>query len=83
MHMDRVFNAAVNKNYDRKWMPQSDLDGSLLYGWTSRHKLDQLVRHGAVVVGDILRVTYESAAGNVFKDGQVWEIPVLVVALRL
>ena len=58
-----IFTSAEGKPYDRDWMSKHNVKGDILVGVPSKHKLNTLVRHGAVIVGDKLCVTYNSS-GN-------------------
>ena len=69
--LEESFTSTDGVKYDRKWLEKNDLDQSVLLFPTSKHKLDQLVRNGAVIIGDKLQIAYESAAGKVVKEGQV------------
>ena len=48
-----------------------------------RHKLDQSVRHRAVVIGDKMRIIYESPEGKVVKEDEVWKIFIFINVLAL
>lgn len=69
--IDRIFSSAEGKPYDRNWISVHNVNEDILKGVPSKHKLDLLVRHGAVVVGDKLRVTYHSSGNPVTIDGEV------------
>lgn len=69
--VDQIFSSADGKPYDRDWIRVHNVNENVLKGIPSKHKLDLLVRHGAVVVGDKLRVTYHSSGNPVIVDGIV------------
>lgn len=69
--MDAIFSSADGNSYDRDWMKTHNVNDDILKGTPSKHKLDMLVRHGAVVVGDKLRVTYRSSGNPVIEEGEV------------
>ena len=70
--MDAVFTSAEGNPYDRDWMSNHGLNEEVLTVIpSSKHKLDLLVRHGAVVAGDKLCVTYHSNGSPVVIEGEV------------
>ena len=70
--MDAVFSSADGNPYDRDWISKHGLNGEVLTEIpNSKHKLDLLVRHGAVVAGDKLCVTYHSSGSPVVIEGEV------------
>ena len=69
---DDILSSANRQPYDRDWMGKYGINEECLDGSTSKHKLDMLVRHGAVKVGDKLRVTYYQDGGPVIKIGEVF-----------
>ena len=69
--IDAIFLSSDGKPYDRDWIRTHNVNDGILKGTPSKHKLDLLVRHGAVVVGDKLRVTYSWSEKPVIEEGQV------------
>ena len=69
--IDGIFSSVEGKPYDRDWMRVHNVEENKLKGVPSKHKLDQLVRHGAVVVGDKFCVTYHSSGDPVTLEGEV------------
>lgn len=69
--MDTIFSSADGQSYDRDWIKIHNVNDSILKGIPSKHKLDLLVRFGAVVVGDKLCVTYHSLGYPVIREGEV------------
>lgn len=70
--MDAVFSSAEGNPYDRDWISNHGLNEEVLTEIpNSKHKLDLLVRHGAVVAGDKLCVTYHSDGSPVVIEGEV------------
>ena len=69
--VDGMFSSAHGNAYDRDWMSNHDVNDEILEGTPSKHKLNLLVRHGAVVVGDKLCVTYHSSGIPVIIRGEV------------
>ena len=69
--VDGIFSSAHGNAYDRDWMRNHNVDDEILEGIPSKHKLNLLVRHGAVVVGDKLCVTYHSSGTPVIIQGEV------------
>ena len=70
--LDAVFSSAEGTPYDREWISNHGLNEEVLTEVpNSKHKLDLLVRHGAVVVGDKLCVTYHSSGSPVVVEGEV------------
>ena len=70
--MDAVFSSADGNPYDRDWISKHGLNEEVLTEIpNSKHKLDLLVRHGAVVAGDRLCVTYHSSGSPVVVEGEV------------
>ena len=70
--MDAVFASAEGNPYDRDWISNHGLNEEVLTEIpNSKHKLDLLVRHGAVVAGDKLCVTYHSNGNPVVVEGEV------------
>ena len=61
--VDGIFSSADGEAYDRDWISNHDVNNDILEGTPSKHKLNVLVKHGAVIVGDKLCVTYH-ASGN-------------------
>lgn len=66
-----IFASADGKPYDRDWMSKHNVNDDILEGVPSKHKLDALVRHGAVIVGDKLCVTYHSSGNPHTIEGEV------------
>lgn len=66
-----IFASADGKPYDRDWMSKHSVNDDILEGIPSKHKLDTLVRHGAVIVGDKLCVTYHSSGNPLIIEGEV------------
>lgn len=58
-------------DYDRDWIRVHNINKGILEGVPSKHKLDMLFRHHAVLVGDKLCVTYHSSGSPVIKEGEV------------
>ena len=69
--VDRIFSSTDGKPYDRDWVKTHSVNQDILKGTPSKHKLDLLVRHGAVVAGDKLCVTYHSSGNPVIIEGEV------------
>ena len=70
--MDAVFSSADGNPYVRDWISKHGLNEEILTEIpNSKHKLDLLVRHGAVVAGDKLCVTYHSSGSPVVIKGEV------------
>lgn len=69
--MEQILESTDGQPYDRNWIANNGVDEEVLTGWTSKHKLDLLVRHGAVVAGDKLRITYHGPQGAVTEEGTV------------
>ena len=69
--LNEVFSSTERKPYDRHWIANHGIDTKVLEGWNSKHKLDLLVRHGAVVPGDKMRIYYIYPGGSVKKEGEV------------
>ena len=70
--MDAVFASAEGNPYDRDWISNHGLNEEVLTEIpNSKHKLDLLVRHGAVVAGDKLCVIYHSNGSPVVIEGEV------------
>ena len=69
--VDGIFSLADGKPYDRDWIHTYNVKDDVLKGPPSKHKLDLLVRHGAVIVGDKLCVTYHSSGNPVTIEGEV------------
>lgn len=67
----QILSATNGKAYDREWMIKNSISEDGLNGAPSKHKLDLLVRYGAVKVGDRLCVTYHPDGGPVVKVGEV------------
>lgn len=55
---DEVLSSANRQPYDRDWMSKYSINETCLTGPSSKHKLDVLVRYGAVKAGDKLCVPY-------------------------
>lgn len=68
---DRVFSSADGETYDRKWMLNHNVDKDILKGTPSKHKLNVLIKHGAVFVDDKLCATIPTVI-----EGQV-SIPLI------
>lgn len=68
---DQILSSGNRQPYDRDWMKKYSISEDCLDGCQSKHKLDALLRQGAVKVGDKLCVTYQSNGGPVFKTGEV------------
>ena len=69
--VDGIFSLANGHAYDRDWMDKHNVNDNILEGVPSKHKLDVLVRQGAVIVGDKLCVTYHLSGNPVVIEGQV------------
>ena len=80
--MGGIFSAAIGKPYDRDWISANNVDAEILKGVPSKHKLDLLVRHGAVVVGDKLCVMYHVSGKPVVIEGEV-SVQVLSIAITI
>ncbi|CAD6574457.1 MAG: hypothetical protein ASARMPREDX12_006595 [Alectoria sarmentosa] len=68
---DQILSSANRQPYDRDWMKKYSISEDCLDGCQSKHKLDALLRQGAVKVGDKLCVAYHSSGGPVVKTGEV------------
>ena len=68
---DQILSSANRQPYDRDWMKKYSISEDCLDGRQSKHKLDALLKQGAVKVGDKLCVTYHSDGGPVVKTGKV------------
>ena len=66
--VDAIFSV---EEYDRKWMRKHDVNNDILEGRPSKHKLNVLVKHGAVFIDDELCVTYLSSRNPEVKKGVV------------
>ena len=70
--MDAIFSSAEGNPYDRDWISNHGLNEEVLTEIpNSKHKLDLLVRHGAVVAGDKLCVTYHANGSPFVIEGEV------------
>ena len=69
--VDGIFSSANGQAYNRDWISRHNVNEDILKGDPSKHKLDMLFRHGAVIVGDRLRVTYHSSGNPVVREGVV------------
>ena len=69
--VDGIFSSADGRPYDRDWISNHNVNDDILKGDTSKHKLDLLVRYGAVIPGDKLCVTYRSSGNPVIVEGEV------------
>lgn len=52
-------------------MSKHNVNGDILEGVPTKHKLNTLVRHGAVIVGDKLCVTYHSSGNPHIIEGEL------------
>ena len=68
---DEILSAANRKPYDRDWMERYNISDDCLNGPASKHRLDVIVKSGALKVGDKLCVTYHPAGGPVVGYGEV------------
>ena len=68
---DQILSSANRQPYDRDWMDRYNVNEDCLNGYPSKHKLDVLLRYGAVRVGDRLSVTYHPDSGPVDRFGEV------------
>lgn len=68
---DDILSTASDQPYDRDWMTTYHIEATCLCTTPSKHKVDMLVRHGAVKVGDKLCVVYDTGAGPFTKVGEV------------
>ncbi len=55
--IDGILSSAVGRPYNRDWISENNVNEGVLRGIPSKHKLDLLVRHSAVVASDKLCVT--------------------------
>ena len=69
--VDRIFSSADGEGYDRDWMSDHNVNNDVLEGTPSKHKLNVLVKNGAVIVGDKLCVTYHSSGNSIIIEGEV------------
>ena len=70
--VDGIFSSSNGTSYDRNWISNNDVDDEqVLKGTASKHKLDVLIRYGAVVVGDKLCVTYNLSTNPKTVEGVV------------
>ena len=60
-----------SEEYDRDWMSKHNVNNDILEGTPSKHKLNALVKHGAVFVDDKLCVTYHSSGNPTVIEGAV------------
>ena len=74
--VDGIFSSADGEAYDRDWMANHDVNNDILEGAPSKHKLNVLVKHRAVIVGDKLCVTYHSSGNPTVIEGEV-SIPLI------
>lgn len=68
---DKILSSANRQPYDRDWMERYNISDDYLNGSVSKHRLDVIVNHGAVKVGDKLCVTYDPDGGPVAGFGEV------------
>lgn len=68
---DHILSSANRQAYDRDWMDRYNVNEDCLNGYPSKHKLDVLLRYGALRVGDRLCVAYHPDSGLVDKFGEV------------
>lgn len=68
---DEILSSANGQPYDRDWMNKYGISEECLKGSRSKHRLQMMVRHGAIKVGDKLCVTYYPGRGPVVKVGKV------------
>ena len=68
---DHIFTSSLGKCYDRDWMTKHGVDKRILAGFSSKTHFGSLVVHGAIKIGDRLRVTYDSDNGAIHKEGTV------------
>ena len=69
---DEILSSANRQPYDRDWMSKYSINETCLTGPSSKHKLDVLVRYGAVKAGDKLCVPYHpDSSGPVVIVGEV------------
>lgn len=68
---DQILSSANRHPYDRDWINRHCIKEDCLDGSLSKHKVDVLIRHGAIRVGDRLCVTYHPDSGPVVKAGEV------------
>lgn len=68
---DQVLSSANRQPYDRDWMEIYHVNEDCLSGTPSKHKLDVLLRYGAVKVGDRLCIEYHPDSGPVELFGEV------------
>ena len=61
---DQILSTLNRQPYDRNWMRKYKIDDSCLNGPSSKIKLDELLKHGAIKAGDLLCVRYELDDGN-------------------
>ena len=66
-----IFSSSLGKPYDRDWMTKHGVDERILAGFSSKTHFGSLVVHGAIKIGDRLRVTYDSDSGTFHKEGTV------------
>ena len=74
--VDGIFSSADGAAYDRDWMSNHDVNNDILDGTPSKHKLNVLVKHGAVFVDDKLCVTYHASGNPTVIQGEV-SIPLI------
>ena len=67
---DHILSSANREPYNRDWMDRYNVSEDCLNGYPSKHKLDVLLRYGAVKVGDRLCVEYHPDSGPVDMFGE-------------
>ena len=67
---DHILSSANREPYNRDWMERYNVNEDCLNGHPSKHKLDVLLKYGAVKVGDRLCVEYHPDSGPVDMFGE-------------
>lgn len=84
---DQVLFSANRQPYDRDWMTKYNITEDCLEGPPSMHKVDVLLKYGAIKVGDKLCITYRSDGGTVANFGEVGfrssHSPIMMLTSRL
>lgn len=68
---DQILSSANRQPYDRDWMTKYNINEDCLNGPPGRHKIDVLLRYGAIKAGDKLCITYHPDGAPALRYGEV------------
>lgn len=72
---DQILSSANRQPYDRDWMTKYNINEDCLNGPPSRHKVDVLLRYGAIKAGDKLCITYHPDGAPALRYGEILKCP--------